>query len=181
MAHQSGPDRRMPVGRALRIILAGTCLMIACGGDPAPAGSGADPAAASAPQTSGSVDPCTLVTGAEASKALGVIVSEPERPKEANIPPRLVTCRYVGPRGQGLAVMTVMVRRGESASESQSGFRSMKEQLPGAEAVAGLGDDAFYFGDQLNVLAGTAYLNIAGDFDLATARSLAATALQRLK
>jgi hypothetical protein len=35
--------------------------------------------------------------------------------------------------------------------------------------------------NQLNVLQGTVYLNITGDFDLATSKTLAQRALQRLR
>ncbi len=44
----------------------------------------------------------------------------------------------------------------------------------------GLGESAFWYGNQLNVLQGRVCLNITGDFDLATASALASTALERL-
>jgi hypothetical protein len=93
----------------------------------------------------------------------------------------MVTCRYVAPRGQGLAVMTVMVQRSDTASQARLGFESAKEQLPGTVVVPGLGDAAFTIANQLNVLQGPVYLNITGDFDLATSKSLAQSALQRLR
>ena len=53
-------------------------------------------------------------------------------------------------------------------------------QFPDATVVPGLGDDAFAIANQLNVLHGTVYLNITGDFDLATSKALAQSALERL-
>jgi hypothetical protein len=161
-----------------RALLAAACFLAGCGG------SGQSPAetvkAGASPAASAAIDPCALVTKSEAETALGGAVAEAERPPEANIPARLATCRYVAQRGQAVAVMTVMVRQGESESESRIGFGQARDQFPAAEAVTGLGMDAFWIGNQLNVLQGRVYLNITGDFDQATARMLAATALTRL-
>jgi hypothetical protein len=92
------------------------------------------------------------------------------------MPPRLITCRYTGQRGQGVAVMTVMVRKGQDASESRIGFQSAKEQFADVQTVPGVGEDAFWIGNQLNVLQGDTYLIIGGDFELETAKSLGQTA-----
>lgn len=126
------------------------------------------------------IDPCTLVTSAEAGQALGVTVGAPERPSEANHPPVLVTCRYLGPRDQGVAVLTIMVRQSDSPATARAGFRSLREQYQGLETLDGIGDEAFFMGNQLNVLEGTVHLNITGDFDRATATSLAKQAAARL-
>jgi hypothetical protein len=128
-------------------------LALGCGGaadDAADAESAAGGGSAAAGALTG-IDPCSLVTQTEAGAALGAAAGAGERPTEANIPPRLVSCRYIAPRGEGLAVMTVMVRQGESDSESRIGFDQAKAQLPGAETVPGLGEDAFWFANQLNV------------------------------
>ena len=74
----------------------------------------------------------------------------------------------------------MFVRRSDSDNEAQTGFQFARDQLPGAAPVAGLGDQAFALDNQLNVLRGRVYLNITGDVDLATARALAETALERL-
>ena len=161
--------------RLAAVLLAG--LAVACGGSPETAA--ADSAPAATAQTQG-VDPCAVVTAAEASKALGATVAAPDRPKEANFPPRMVTCRYTAKRGQGLAVMTVMVNTAGSDSEARAGFGSAREQFPVAETVAGLGDEAFWFANQLNVRRGRVYLNLTGDFDRAAATGLATQALTRL-
>lgn len=144
-------------------------LVAACGGN-----STTDGAAAPG------IDPCSLVTDAEAGKALGVTVGPPERPSEANHPPALVTCRYVGPRGQGVAVMTVIVRQSDSPGTARAGFQSLRQQVQDTQAVDGVGDEAFFLGNQLNVLKGSTHLNITGDFDQATATGLARQAASRL-
>lgn len=155
------------------------CMTTACGGasDETTRGGATPSSQAAATQAT---DPCSLVTAADAGSALGAPVGSPERPKEANIPPRLSTCRYVAQRGQGLAVLTVMVRSSDSASEARSGFQSAREQFPGAETVSGIGDEAFWVANQLNLLRGTVYVNITGDVDRAAAQSLAHVVLTRL-
>lgn len=169
------------VAYRILLTLSFVCLVPACGGgapgDTPAAGATSSPPAAGQPSS----DPCSLVTSEEAGKALGAPVGNPERPKEANIPPRLTTCRYVAQRGQGVAVMSIMVRRSDSGSEARAGFRAAREQFPKAETVPGLGDESFWFANQLNVLSSTIYLNITGDFDRATAESLGQSALKRLK
>jgi hypothetical protein len=138
-------------------------------------------AASSSGQPAGSkaaIDPCALVTQGEADTALGGSARQ-ERPGEANIPPNLVTCRYTAPRGEGLAVMTVMVRTGYSENEAKSGFQSTRE-LGDSETVSGIGDEAFWLADQLYVLKGVRSLTLAGDVDRTTAEDLARSAVNRL-
>ena len=159
-------------------------LVVACGneaGDP-PEEATTVPAAESEAgvRDSGDIDPCALVTKEEAEKALGAPVREAERPSEANIPPRLFTCRYVAEKGDALAVMTVMVRRGYSESEARTGFQSSRELFPDAQDVPGLGDQSYWALNDLNIRRGDTHLVIGGDLDLETARSLGQTALQRL-
>lgn len=124
------------------------------------------------------IDPCALVTQDEAEKALGAGAKQ-DRPGEANHPPNLVTCRYTAPRGEGLSVMTVMVRTGYSENEARSGFQGTRE-LGETESVSSLGDEAFWLADQLYVLKGIRSLTLAGDVDKTTAEDLARTALDRL-
>ena len=163
------------------LVVALGCFVWGCGGSGGPANDASSAGATPATRASSTeLDPCALVTSAEATQALGAAVGPAERPREANHPPRMVTCRYVAPKGQGVAVMTVLVQRSDTASQARIGFQSAKEQFPGATNVPGLGDDAFAVANQLNVLKGPVHLNITGDFDLGTSKSLAANALQRL-
>jgi hypothetical protein len=141
--------------------------------------SDADESASSGEAAIAAIDPCLLVTPAEAAQALGA-PAEADRPREANIPPRLATCRYAADRDPALAVMTVMVRQGYSDSEAKTSFDLAREQFAQAEGVDGLGEQAFRLGDQLHVLSGTTHFTIAGDIDDAVARSLAEQALERL-
>ena len=124
-------------------------------------------------------DPCALVTADEAAQALGA-PAQADRPREANIPPRLAACRYTADRAPALAVMTVLVRQGYSDSEAKTGFEMAREQFGQAEVVNGLGDQAFQLGDQLHVLRGTTHLTISGDIEPAVARTLAEQAVERL-
>jgi hypothetical protein len=149
-----------------------------CGGDRA-ADSGTSTPPDGSSSSAATIDPCALVTKAEADQALGAEATQ-ERPSEANIPPRLVTCRYTAPRGQALAVMTVMVRIGYSDSEARTGFQGTR-QLGNTEPVAGLGDDAFWLMNQLYVLKGTRQLTISGDVSKEQVQQLARQAVARLQ
>jgi hypothetical protein len=148
-----------------------------CGGESE--GTAADVGSPENAASSGSVDPCALVSAAEAAAAMGVPSVETERPSEANLPPRLVTCRYVAPRGQGVAVLVVMVRIG-SETESRTAFDSVKAQFTDAAPADGLTGDAFVIWDQLHVLKGPFYLQLSGDVSAEARRDLARTALDRL-
>lgn len=165
--------------RLIATVFAMAAIGAACGGGEQPAAESS--AASAAPAQAGSTDPCALVTAAEAEAALGGTVGAPERPREANIPPALTTCRYVAPRGQGVAVLVVMVRRSRSAAEAQTGFRTTREVMPGAETVTGVGDQAFWVADGLHVLKGTTYVSFTGNVDRDAARKLADAALPRLQ
>lgn len=151
--------------------MAGLALLLhACGGG--------DEASTSNTAAANEIDPCTLVTADEAAQALGA-AAQADRPSEANIPPRLATCRYTAPRGVGVAVMTVMVRQGYSDTEARTGFEGMREIFDETENVE-LGDEAFFAAEQLHVLRGTTQLTISGDFGADVAADLAERALGRL-
>ena len=132
-----------------------------------------------AAQPAGAIDPCTLVTGAEATTVLAAPAGAPERPTEANNE-NLSTCRYVAPRGQGVAVLVVMVY---GADVSKMAFESAKAQQFTMEPVTGVGDEAFWIGDPLRtlyVLKGVRYVSFGGDMSRDQAKNLAMTAIQRL-
>jgi hypothetical protein len=160
--------RRRFLGLCAGVAVSG--LVAACGGN-----------STTGDSAGSAIDPCSLITADEAGKALGVNVGAPERPPEANRPPALVTCRYAGSRDQGVAVMTVMVRQSDSAGTARAGFQSLQRQFQDIQAVDGVGDEAFFLGNQLNVLKGATHLNITGDFDQATAAALGRQAASRLR
>jgi hypothetical protein len=165
------------VSSLVALAIVSAVAMPGCGGD-RPTGSASSAPAAQSADATRAVDPCTLVTNAEATQALGAEARQ-DRPSEANIPPRLLTCRYTAPRGEGLAVMSVMVRTGYSDAEAKSSFQGTRE-VGQTEAVSGLGDDAFWLMDQLYVLKGTRSVTVAGDIERAAAEELARKALDRL-
>jgi hypothetical protein len=174
-------------------LLLGSCGQ---GGDESGAAGGAEESGAA--QAVDDLDPCTLVTAAEAARALGVATAEADRPADGNTETRtpsysggdetvvrLKTCRYTGSRDQGVAVLTVMARHSSSAAEAETGFESMRStyaESVGVTDVADVGDQAFWMESppSLWLLRGQYQLSVSGDIDAATARALAAGALGRL-
>lgn len=165
---------------ASRVLVIGSVLAaIGCGGSQPSGESGAAAPAGTSASADTPVDPCTLVTKAEADQALGAASTE-ERPADANHAPHLVACRYTAPRGNGVAVLLVMVRTGYSDGEARTGFEGTKEVGP-TEAVSGLGDDAFWLFDQLHVLSGRRALTLSGSVDRSVMQALARQAVDRLR
>ena len=132
------------------------------------------------------VDSCTAVTQAEAGQALGQTVGAPVRGK-ATVEGG-VACVFYGPSAPTTvdadvpvpdSVRVVLV----TGAQGTSYFDDYRSKVP-AQAVAGLGDQAFYDGSaSLSVLKGSDYLRIAviGVPDvLAAEKQLAAAAVGRL-
>lgn len=170
----------VPARVTMACVLLASCVSMACGHRTGPEETSGSVAASAGQVSGGDIDPCALVTSSEAGSALGAAAGDGERPKEANFPPRMVTCRYVAPRGAGVAVMTLLVQTSDTPAQARTGFDSARTQFPGTSAISGIGDDAFAVANQLNVLKGRYYVNITGDFDTDIARQLAQTAVQRL-
>ena len=154
------------------------CMLAACGGGDD--GDSAEGTMHVDPRAAGGIDPCTLVSAEEAQTALGGAVGEPERPPEANIPPRLATCRYVAQGDHAAAVLTITIHIATHAQESRIGFESAREPFPAAQRIADLADDAFWIGDQLHVLSEEVYF-IIGGVELDRAKALAGSALGRIR
>jgi hypothetical protein len=136
---------------------------------------------AAANQTGADIDPCQLVTRAEAEQALAA-APDAERPSEANNE-YLATCRYVAPRGEGVVVLAVSVSR-QNGKVGFQNARRMEEEGFKIQSMSGLGDDAFWVADPLHtlyVLEGDTYLSLGGDVQLEQATPLARQALQRLR
>lgn len=182
MTHRSSCWRARTAGTAISILA--LVFTAACG-----AGNGSsddalpadDRAAAAVRETSArDVDPCTLVTAAEAEHVLAMPV-DAARPAETNNE-SLATCRYIGRRGDGLAVLVVSVSR----QNGVAGFENVKQmQKVGftSESVPEVGDEAFWVGDPLNTLYALhdgVFLSLGGDIDGSQARPLARLALERL-
>ena len=113
---------------------------------------------------SGTVDSCSVVTQAEAGSALGQTVRAPVRGK-ATVEGG-VACVFYGPSVRAGAdpdvpvadsVRVVLV----TGPDAQSFFTDYRSKVP-AQAIAGLGDQAYYDGSaSLSVLKGDAYLRVA--------------------
>lgn len=152
-----------------------------------------------APAAAAAVDPCGLVTLAEAEAALGQAVLPPET-RKTNNPLGQVICFYAATaedkvrfvqlslvRDQGMAPQ--MRQQGYSAARL---FQDTKALLENPQEVPGLGQAAFFGGSGLKAGAGLhvlqrdAYLTITvassdGEHNLAQAKLLANKALERLK
>lgn len=130
----------------------------------------------------GGIDPCALMTGAEAAEALGVSNVKMERPDEVNIPFQLETCLY---SGDG-AVVLVMVSHGQSPEESTIGFEERRKNYAetlGVVDVPDIGEQAYWIEDlrQLLVLKGILQLAVSGNISLEKAKELAGKAVERLE
>jgi len=170
---------------AAGVLLAAT--MAACGGGDAGDDStaGAEQAQPAAGSSSGTNDPCALVTAAEAEQ---VLAGRPdaERPSELNND-YVAACRYVAPRGESVVVLAVKVSR-QSGRVGFENAKRMEELGIQIQPVSGVGDEAFWVEDQLQprfgtlyVLRDTTYLDIGGDVQLEQVRPLALRALERLR
>jgi hypothetical protein len=162
-------------------------LTVACGEAEAPA----DKAAA--------LDPCRLVTRAEAAQALGQEVGPAERRVTGNALGQVICLYPAAQEGELRFVQVSLVCDRDLAPElRQAGysaarlFADTRKLLKRAQAVEGLGAEAFWGGSGLkagaglHLLASGVYLNLtvaSGDprRDLAAARELAARILQRLE
>jgi hypothetical protein len=178
----------MEKARAFGLALLPALVLAACGNSPEGAGQTDTGDATAEPQvaaTPASIDPCTLVTSAEAAAALGLAEVKTGRPASVNNPPSLVTCLYTPASGEAMSVLNVMLHREASASEANSRFDFMKgsfADMGGAVDVAGPGEKAVWLpgGKQLWVLKGADLLGVSGDVPQEKAVELATTALTRL-
>lgn len=165
-----------PVPLSVSIIL--VPIFIACGADAPPADDTA-PAATEA-ATEVEHDPCELITTADAEAAIGA-PAESERPPEANND-WMATCRYVAPRGQGVAVLVVTVGL-QSAGAAFDNARRMEEAGVPTEPVSGVGDEALWAPDltTLHVRSDSVFFTVGGDITPEQSRELAATVIGRLR
>jgi hypothetical protein len=182
MAGQLFRSQRHIPRSGLQLSLVILFLMAACGGgDRSAADASMARAEQAQPTGGGENDPCALVTAGEAEQVLAA-PPEAERPSESNND-YLATCRYVAPRGQGVAVLAVSVSRQNGPAGFENAKR-MEEAGFKIQPVAGVGANAFWVGDPLHtlyVLHDTVYLDIGGDLQLEQARALALQAVERLR
>ena len=136
----------------------------------------------------GAIDPCALVTKEEVETAVGASVLEPQREDSAN----LFTCSYNDPDTPIVRTVSVNVIVAEHEDDARDLYEMFKDLAPDAEAVAGIGDEAFWdsivkgLDVRLEVLKGKYDISIKIDLSpdggdaLAIAKELAAKLLGRL-
>ncbi len=189
-----GHSRRARRGLAVLASLAAPALIAACG-SPAPATSSSPAAAPSTPPAAtsaasapadGKPTSCSVVTAAEASAALGGQKVTGPHIGHAAVEGG-TACVWYGPQvppsaspdiPYGDTVRVVLVT-GPKAKKYYDDYRSKVQ----AQAIAGLGDAAFYDGyASISVLKGDAYLRIAVGVinPLGREKTLAADALPRM-
>ncbi len=116
----------------------------------------------------GLVDPCALLTKAEAEAALGEQVKEPEFTDTKN-PLGQKLCLYspVSEKAKRFIQLSVVQNEGMGKSLRDQGYNveqlyeETKNNLTDAKPVSGIGDGAFWGTNGLHVLKGNFYLNIS--------------------
>ncbi len=115
----------------------------------------------------GVVDPCTVLTSADAATAAGEPVGEASlRPAQA--PLGQTVCDYPAASDSSLAgvQLSVVQTQGMDAALRGRGYNARKlfddgkALYPNRQAVSGLGDDAFIHGEQIMVVQGNTQFSI---------------------
>lgn len=153
-------SRRLIAGVGVVVSLASAVALTACGGGgsgsntpsakstssaPASAATSSAPAASPASKStaaasSGGLDVCGMVTKADVEAAIGTSVLDP---KPSHFP-NYDYCDFNDPAASGLRLVTASVVTGSSASDAKDAFDLSKSNANSPQAVAGLGDDAFW-------------------------------------
>jgi hypothetical protein len=81
-----------------------------------------------------------MVTQADVEAAIGASVLPPALTQF----PNYAYCDFNDPNASGLRLLTASVVRGSSATDAKDGFDLSKGNANSPQAVAGLGDDAFW-------------------------------------
>jgi hypothetical protein len=188
----------------LACLVIGSLLLAACGSGsetekpaaaPAPGQSSAPPAAAAASQTPYvPVDACALLTRADVEALAGKKVLEGRKEELGE----LVTCAFGDPEAPQVAgrplsqVLTLSVMTGREGSyyagpvaQAKDSFAMAKKNAAKAEAVTGLGDDAYWDSvlRKLAVVKGKHFVDVDVESDgdpLKLAKAAATKALERL-
>jgi hypothetical protein len=148
-------------------------------GAPTTGPSKATPAAQSSSPATVEIDPCALVTKAEAEAVLGAPSGEPETYFDSE----RASCRYE--TSSGLDVVSVGVTIYESEEDAEDSFQFALDVNRYPE-VGGIGDRAYQSPiNDITVLTGRYELSVdvtvkGGDADFPEARELAAKAVARL-
>lgn len=133
------------------------------------------PSATAGSSLTGGINPCSLLTKAEAEDVLGVSVV---------VRGNTTGCNYSTTKQGSLAILAIVVTAFPSAKAARQAFEAGRTAIGGSEKVGGLGDDSFYLTsvNQLWTLKGRMFLNVSviGPEDMKTAaRAASAKALAR--
>lgn len=175
-----------PARRALLLIWNAT-LLAACGGEPAQQTDTTATAATPAATSSAPASACALLPATDVTAVIGETVRDSVAMQMTGEPgaPSLSQCHYASASNPVAA--SLMLRRsatGETVAQgSQSVRETMKQSGITLEDVPGLGEVAFWGGNQLHVFTNNGWYLIVSppaSGGLAQARALAERALPRL-
>ncbi len=142
--------------------------------------------------SSGLIDPRNLLTRAEAEALMGEALKEAEYNDTKNaLGQKIVMYSPTSDKAVRFLQLSLVQNEAMSANLRGSGYnvsklyQETKKNLPGAQAISGIGDEAFWGTNGLHILKGNVYLNISvGNSskaeNLELAKQAAAKALARL-
>jgi hypothetical protein len=195
---------------AIVMILIMLFVLAGCGGSPAapsgvsittsvPSGGTTNPAGGTAAPTANvapaGVDPCTLLTRADAESILGKSVGEGSHPITASASYEVTSCEYKIVNGTPLDNTTLIYTYASSGDTSlaktafDTGRNSAQKSWNAAPVdVPGLGDEAYWVGgagNNISILKGAVYITLSastnkGDTPPAAILALAKVVLGRL-
>jgi hypothetical protein len=126
----------------------------------APTESSGAPAESSSGTSGGALDPCAVLSPAEAEAAFGGPASGPGIPNVTG--DTVFRCAYESADGQRVSIL---IRRATSTSQNDGIFAEAKTNAgSNAQPVTGLGDDAYYETSirQLNIKKGVCWVILSG-------------------
>ncbi len=156
------PTRIGPAG-ILALLALGALLLAACGGG-GEEKTGATATAEPNETATGKIDPCALITKAEAEKVLGEAVSEP---KEETIGEVVKSCTYYA-AAVSTKYVSIVARTGISKEDFEAEANATAGLMGGATptAVSGVGDQAISVPPILWVLKGDVRLTVLTNLDI---------------
>jgi len=101
-------------------------------------------------QATAALDPCTLITKAEVEAATKMTVAAGVKSQVAN----LAICEFADPKAPATKIATLNVLVGAKPADAKGAFDLAKSNAASVEAVAGVGDQA-YWDKYLRILRAT--------------------------
>lgn len=132
------------------------------------------------PAEDAQLDPCTLVTAADAEHVLGAPVDQPQRAaNDVN-----AVCIYRARRGSPPPSLSLQLTEATSEEAASAALRDAKEGLAGLapEELSGVGDEAFWMErmKQLHARKGNVWFTLVGDAPRTALVELARVIVARL-